>query len=301
MRNLRTRLPPLNSLVAFEASARLLSFTGAGRELGVSREAVSRQIRILESHLGAPLFERRHRSLELTAAGTSFSASVARHLDGIARAASALGRDEAPARVAVTATVAIASFWLTPRLPGFRAAHPGLEIRIAVSDAPVEEAMEGADLGLRYGAGQWAGLSARHLFDVDSSPVCTPGYLETAPPLRRPADLTDHSLLNLDGTAHALEDWRWWLDGAGVRQTGKLAILGFDNYANVIQAALDGQGVALGFGGVVDELLTRGDLVRPLAERLSKGGAVYLVTDPEAPLSPSARDFHDWVLAEAGG
>ncbi len=298
MQSLRARLPPLNALVAFEASARHLSFTKAGQELGVSREAVSRQIRSLEDRLGVALFRRRHRALDLTAAGEELQAAVRGSLEAIAHAAGALQRRQRPSRLTVTATIAIATFWLTPRLPRFRAAHPGAEIRVVVSDAPVDMAAEGIDLGLKYGDGKWRGLKARRLFDVVSFPVCAPGYLAAGPPIADPQDLVAHTLLNLDGTPHAVEDWRWWL--AGAAPTDRLDILGFDSYANVIQAACDGQGVALGFSGIVDGLLERGDLVRPIAESRSRGQAVYLAVPADADLSPLARKFHDWVLAEAG-
>ena len=299
MQSLRSRLPPLNALVAFEASARHLSFTRAGQELGVSREAVSRQIRNLEDHLGVALFRRRHRALDLTPAGEELEAVVRQSLDKIAHTASALQRRRRPSRLTVTATIAIATFWLTPRLPRFRAAHPGAELRVVVSDAPVDMAAEGIDVGLRYGDGKWRGLKTRHLFDVESFPVCAPKYLEAGAPIARPEDLVAHTLLNLDGTPHVVEDWRWWLGGAAVAPTATLHILGFDSYANVIQAACDGQGVALGFSGIVDGLLARGDLVRPIADSRGRGQAVYLAVPAGAELSPLARKFFDWVLAEA--
>ncbi|MDX1576649.1 MAG: LysR substrate-binding domain-containing protein [Kiloniellales bacterium] len=297
MQSLRARLPPLNALVAFEASARHLSFTKAGQELGVSREAVSRQIRGLEDRLGVALFRRRHRALDLTPAGEELEAVVHGSLEAIAHAAGALQRRRRPSKLTVTATIAIATFWLTPRLPRFRAAHPGAEIRVVVSDAPVDMAAEGIDLGLRYGDGKWRGLKARHLFDVESFPVCAPEYLESGPPIAAPEDLVAHTLLNLDGTPHAVEDWRWWL--AGAAPTDRLKILGFDSYANVIQAACEGQGVALGFSGIIDGLIARGALVRPIAESRGRGQAVYLAVPADAGLSPLARKFHDWVLAEA--
>jgi LysR family glycine cleavage system transcriptional activator len=284
MQKLRTQLPPLNSLVAFEASARHLSFTRAGHELLVSREAVSRQIRLLEGHLGVKLFRRLHRAVELTRDGEEFHGTVKRGLEGIARAAEVLQRRGQPAKITVTATVAIASCWLTPRLPKFRAAHPDAEIRVMVSDSPPDLAAEGIDVGFRYGDGKWPGLRAVRLFAVSSFPVCAPGYLQAAPAIAGPADLMDHTLLNLDGAPHAMEDWYWWLQGAGVRGPTSLQILGFDNYANVIQAALDGQGVALGFGGIVDDYLAAGELVRPLAATLSKGFAVYLTAPASARL-----------------
>jgi LysR family glycine cleavage system transcriptional activator len=299
MQSLRSRLPPLNALVAFEAAARHFSFTRAGQELGVSREAVSRQIRNLEDHLGVALFHRRHRALDLTPAGLELAAVVRQSLDNIAQSASALQRRRRPSRLTVTATIAIATFWLTPRLPRFRADYPGAEIRVVVSDAPIDMAAEGIDVGLKYGDGKWRGLKTRHLFDVESFPVCAPGYLKAGPKIAAPGDLVAHTLLNLDGTPHVVEDWRWWLEGAAVAPVDTLHILGFDSYANVIQAACDGQGVALGFSGIVDGLLARGDLVRPIADSRGRGQAVYLVAPAGTELSPLARKFFDWVLVEA--
>ncbi len=288
----------MNALVAFEASARLLSFTRAADELNVSREAVSRHIRILEDHLGAQLFQRLHRSIGLTPAGKQFAAVVARGLANIAAAAETAGGSTTQ-RISVTATVAIASFWLTPRLPAFRRAHPDAELRVTVSDTPRDMLAEAIDIGLRYGDGDWRGLDAVRLFDIRSTPVCAPGYLDTAPPLESVGDLANHVLLNLDGAAHAAEDWHWWLEGMDVLGASTMRTTGFDNYANVIQAAMDGQGVALGFSGIVEGLVRSGQLIHPLDTHLSKGLAVYLVTPRDATLSPIAARFRDWVTAEA--
>ena len=299
MQSLRSKLPPMNSLVTFEAAARHLSFTAAGRELLVSREAVSRQIRLLEDHLGVKLFARLYRALELTEAGRELQSVVGESLENIARTAASLQRAGRPSKIAVTATIAIASFWLTPRLPGFRAAHPDTGIRVIVSDAPVALVAESFDVGLRYGDGNWPGHKATRLFDVHSYPVCSPGYLKDAAPIEAPADLLEHTLLNLDGTAHSLEDWDWWLVESGVYMPASYRTLGFDSYANVIQAALDGQGIALGYSGIVDDLVLRGDLVRPTGSALGKGCAVYLIVPTGVSLAPMAQDFFDWVLAEA--
>lgn len=299
MQSLRSKLPPMNSLVAFEAVARHLSFTRAAQELLVSREAASRQIRNLESHLGIKLFVRLYRALELTEAGRELQSVVGESLANIARTAGTLQRAGRPSKIAVTATIAIASFWLTPRLPRFRAMHPDAEIRVIVSDAPVGMVAESFDVGLRYGDGNWPGHMATRLFDVESFPVCSPGYLKSAAPIRAPADLLEHTLLNLDGTPHSLEDWNWWLVESGVHMPASYQALGFDSYANVIQAALDGQGIALGFSRIVDDLVLRGDLVRPIQSTLSKGCAVYLVVPTGVSLGPVAQEFFDWVLAEA--
>ncbi len=300
MRSLRQRLPPLNALVAFEASARHLSFTLAGEELGISREAVSRQVRILEDDLGQKLFLRRHRALDLTEAGEDLRAVVRESLEQAALAAERLRGRRRPAKVTVSATVALASFWLTPRLPRFRTAQPDVEIRVVVSDRPIELRREGVDMALRYGDGGWPGLATRRLFGVESLPVCAPGYLADNPAIAAPADLLDHTLLNLDGSLHALEDWRWWLEACGVAVPERHRVVGFDNYANVIQAAMEGQGIALGFSGILDGLLARGALVTPLATRQGKGNAVYLTAPAGLEMAPTARSFHDWILNEAG-
>jgi len=299
MRNLRFKLPPLNSLVIFEAAARHLSFTLAGEELRISREAVSRQIRSLESFVDAKLFMRLHRALELTDAGTKLQATVSDSLGAIADTTSELIDPKAGLTVVVSATVAIATFWLTPRLPRFRAAYPGTSIHVTVMDNPGNMRHAGVNIGLRYGDGSWPGLIAIRLFDVESIPVCAPNYLMNAPALTGPEDLHHHTLLNLDGASHAPEDWTWWLNsfGAPVPEVGQG--IGFDNYANVILAATNGQGVALGFSGLVDEMIEQGQLVAPLAAQHGRGMGVYLVIPNEAPMSTSTRQFHDWLLDEA--
>lgn len=299
MGSLRHRLPPLNSLVAFEAVARHLSMTRASEELAVSREAVSRQIHNLEEHLGVQLFLRVHRAVELTPAGQSLQYAVTGGLEQIARTAAGLQQAARAARVTVTATVAIATYWLTPRLARFRERHPETEIHIRVSDTPLDMSGEGIDLGLRYGDGRWQGLSTTALFETETFPVCTPSYLAEHGPIATPADLLAHTLLNLDGPTHSGEDWAWLLDGLSVTEQRAPRIVGFDNYANVIQAALEGQGIALGFTRIVDALLARGQLIRPIGHALKKGHAVWLVSPAGARLSPAAAAFSEWLLAEA--
>jgi LysR family glycine cleavage system transcriptional activator len=301
MQRLRTRLPPVNALVAFEAAARHTSFTEAARELGVTREAVSRQIRILETHLGVKLFIRRHRAIELSASGREFNLTVHRALEDIAAATLSLSKAAQSPKVAVTATVAIASYWLTPRLPRFRRLHPDVEIRVVVSDTPPELSHDSIDIGLQYGDGAWPGCESVRLFGCDSFPVCSETYLRSAQPIETESDLIQHPLLNLDGSVHEMENWHWWLNGIEGTQVEMhtLDVVGFDNYANVLQAALDGQGIALGFSGIIDELLKSKQLVRPVALARSPGRAVYVVRASDNKTSAAAAQFHAWVLAEA--
>jgi len=301
MQSLGSKLPPLKSLVAFEAAARHLSLTRAASELGISREAVSRQIRVLEEHLGIKLFDRLHRAVALTTSGKKFLSVVQESLENIAYVTGAIRRPSRPFKITVTATVALASFWLTPRLAHFRAKHPSVEIHVAVSDTPKNLMADGIDVGLRYGDGNWKGLKSFLLFYGSTFPVCAPKYLETSGPLEEPADLLNHNLINLDGAPHASEDWWWWLKGHDVSVPKSFKTLGIDNYDSVIRAAVDGQGVALGFSGLVTKLVSQGRLIRPFDGELSKGLAVYAVIPSTVSPSPRVQNFIDWILEEAAG
>jgi LysR family glycine cleavage system transcriptional activator len=299
MPHLAAKLPPLRSLVAFEAAARLSSLTAAAAELKITREAVSRHIRALEAHFGVKLFYRVHRAVTLTAAGGKFHGIVRQSLADIAAGAGAIRGRSRPAGITVATTIALASFWLTPRLATFRERHANVEIHVKISDASLDMLADGIDIALRYGDGKWKGLRAIRLFGVNSFPVCTPDYLRHALPLQKPADLLRHTLINLDGSAHVAEDWRWWLAGVGVKAPRSLRTLGFDSYANVIQAALDGQGVALGFSGLATDLIAGGRLVRPIDAELSRGLSVYLVTPRRSRAPRAAQSFIRWIISEA--
>jgi LysR family glycine cleavage system transcriptional activator len=299
MQRLRSKLPPLNSIVTFEAAARHLSFTRAAEELLISREAVSRSVAALEAHLGVRLFVRRHRALALTSAGEGLRVGVSEGLERIARSVERTRPKAQTRHATVWATIALAHFWLTPRLPRFRARHKDIELHVRASDTWLDMEVENIDVALRYGPGQWPGLKAHHLFDTQTFPVCAPRYLVSAPPLRTVQDLVRHTLLNLDGDAHADEDWSWWLSESGVSPARRPAMVGFDSYADVIEATLDGQGIALGFTHVVDNLMSSGALVRPLPTVLSRGYGVYAVAPRATAPSAAARALVSWLVAEA--
>ena len=289
----------MKSLVAFEAAARHLSLTRAGEELRISREAASRHIRVLEEHLGVKLFDRLHRGVALTAPGQKFQAVVLESLGNIASVSASISRPGKSSSITVSATIAISSFWLTPRLARFRAKYPDIEIHVAISDQPHDLIGGQIDVGLRYGDGQWPGLNAIHLFNVDSFPVCSPDYLAGAGPLNEPADLLNHTLVNLDGSTHAAEDWWWWLKEQNVRVPQSFGMLGLDSYDNVIQLAVKGEGVALGFSGIVNEFLADGRLVQPIAATLSRNNAVYVLTPSTQSPSSTVQEFIDWIVEEA--
>ena len=246
------------------------------------------------------LFDRLHRAVALTEAGSEFRRVVQENLESIAIAAERISQPQGPERITVSATIAITSFWLTPRLASFRALHPGLEIHVAISDRLPDMRRESIDVGLRYGDGKWDGLRAKKLFDIDSFPVCSPAYLAQSASLSRPSDLLQHSLINLDGVTHSAEDWTWWLSQHDVDVPTDFRMLGFDSYDNVIQLAIGGQGIALGFSELVNDMLADGRLVQPLRESLTRNYSVFVVTPDDRPMSPSVAAFVAWTLDEAG-
>lgn len=299
MANLRNRLPPPNSLVVFEAAARHLNFTRAARELNVTQAAVSRQIQLLEDHLGTRLFQRKPRALSLSADGTRFQQAVTIGLEHIANTATQLKQSGRQGEVTVATSVTFASYWLMSRVAKFRVAHPDIELRLVASAPVADMAVAGIDLAIRYGRGLWPGAKAIHFLDNDVIPVCAPSYLKDRPPLRGPADLLGESLIHLQQFDRNWVSWDSWLRAFGV--VGDTARKGptFDNYLVLVQAALNGQGIALIGVRLAEDFLAQGMLVRPVEATLHSEQAFYLLKSADQALTPPAQVFWDWILAEA--
>jgi len=295
------RLPPLNALRAFEAAARHLSFTKAAAELHVTQAAISHQIKTLEEHLGVSLFQRRNKAVLLTEAGQLCLPGVR---DGFARLAEAVDGLRALKTdnvLSVTTSPSFAAKWLVPRLERFRAANPELDVRIDASTQLVDFARENIDAGIRYGAGSYPGLESETLFGTEVFPVCSPRLRKGPQALRFPADLKQHTLLHTEWFARADEpDWRMWLLAAGVSDVDWTRGPQFNDAALAIQAAIEGQGVALGRDALVAADLKAGRLARPF--RLSVAGRFryHLVYLPTALKRPKVALFRDWLLGEAG-
>ena len=297
---LRRRLPPANSLVAFEAAARHLNFTRAAKELGVTQAAVSRQMQLLEEHLGTVLFQRSPRSLKLTLAGVRLHKAVTMGLEHIAGTAVELRRIGPQADLTVSTSVTFASYWLMSRVAKFRAAHPDIELKL-VASAPVSDlASAGVDLAVRYGSGRWLGVKSARLMDNEIFPVCAPAY-RPAGRLVRPADLLQEVLLHLVEYDRNWVTWDAWLKSFGVEAKPRRRGVTFDNYLVLIQAALDGQGIALGGGRLAEDFIARGTLIRPIAATLGSDRGFYLLWPSDVEPSPPARVFRDWIIAEARG
>ncbi len=289
------RLPSLNALRAFEAAARHLSFTRAAEELFVTQAAVSHQIKTLEDQLGMPLFQRRNRSLILTEAGQALLPAMTDALDAIETAVARIKRNDQQGVLTVATMDSLAATWLMPRLPRFRALHPDIDIRLATSDMVADYVRDGIDVGIRYGRGNWPGMHADELMHEDVFPVCAPDLLTRDGGLSRPQDLRHQTLIHDD----MIEDWNMWLRAAGVADIDPTRGPGYTHSNLVIQAAINGQGVALGRGLLVADALQAGLLVKPFDLALSAQYRYYVVSTEISTDRPKVRLFHDWLKGEA--
>lgn len=289
------RLPPLGALRAFEAAARHLSFTRAAAELCVTQAAISHQIRLLEERLGVRLFERRGHSLALTVSGQAYLPELAGALDRIAAATMRIAEPQSrPLRITVLPS--FASKWLVPRLEDFHTRHPGIDVRLDSSAEPWAFTTERFDFGIRSGLGNWPGLKADLIAHETLSPVCSPSFMDRCP-LRVPADLLRARLLH-DTPRSA---WKNWFDLAGVdeAETETDAGVSFNDANLALQAAMDGQGVALGRLVLAADALRCGRLIRPFDVVLPNDYSYWLVHPPIALQRPDAAVFREWLLSQA--
>lgn len=308
--NVSRRPLPLHSLRTFEAVARRLSFSGAAQELFVTQSGVSRQIKALEDALGAPLFSRGTRRVELTAAGEILRQAVLPALDRLDRAVHQIRVAQGRRQVNLATFASFASLWLMPRLTAFQQQHPDIDIRISAGDQMSDLDDPELDLVLRYGFDEVLPPQAvaERMFGERLSPVVSPWLLAQAragqaPPLATPADLVGHALMEEDDHRPSATylSWRRWL-----RQMGQPGLEPrrwiYLNYTHQqVQGALAGQGVALARMALVHEHLARGELVEPFgpAGRINSPASYWLLPLPGARLTPELQAFVAWVRDEA--
>ena len=290
----RGRLP-LTALRSFEAAGRHLSFSRAAEELFVSQAAVSRQIRELEALIGRPLFARLHRRVELTDAGRSLLQQLVASFDAIDQRLTEIQADARRATVRVSTEPFFAGSWLMPRLNRFQEANPDIDVVIDVDPRLVEFRANEIELAIRYGATQksWPRSQSRYLFDSLATPVLSPDLLAGGPPLETSADLTRYTLLHEENR----DGWSRWFQAAEVANLGPQRGPIFPDGALTTRAAALGHGVALGDVLINAEELESGQLVRPFATTIPYG-SYWLVAQNFDALSPSARVFADWLVAE---
>lgn len=301
MQSTRAKLPPLASLLTFEAAARQLSFTRAARELNVTQGAVSRQILALESFLGCALFNRLHRALSLTPAGQRLQAAVTLAFGHLVETVSGLQQAPRRPRVTLATTTAFASLWVMPRMPRFYETHPGVEVRLVAVDEEPQFARDGIDLAILYGKGRWPGCRATRLLDEVIFPVCSRSYLARAGRPAGLADLPRHALLHWQGPHRHWIGWPDWLRAKGLAPEELPSTAAFSSYTLLLQAAVSGQGIALGWRHLVDDFIATGQLVRALDEELASGRGYFLVVPGEQVQRGPIRQLADWIEVEAAG
>jgi LysR family glycine cleavage system transcriptional activator len=294
-------LPPLSALRAFEAAARLKSFSKAADELNVTPAAISHQIHALEEDLGVRLFHRLSRSIELTASARLLHPGLSEAFAGIQAAVRRLRAHNDTGTLTVTASPSIAAKWLVLRLHRFQTQCPQIDVRISTTDDVVDLTKGEFDIALRYGAGRYHGLDVELLLQNEVFPACSPLLLEAGPPLRTPEDLRHHALIHDQAVDRdpLAPTWPMWLKAAGVGGIPPASGLTFSVGYMALDAAIAGHGVVLAYSTIAAADLVAGRLVRLFSLALPDLFAYYIVTAPGALERPKVRAFRDWLRYEA--
>ncbi|EGE57505.1 UNVERIFIED_ORG: LysR family transcriptional regulator of beta-lactamase [Rhizobium esperanzae] len=283
---------PLNGLRAFEASARHLSFTRAAIELCVTQAAVSQQVKRLEKRLGVALFQRLPRGLKITAEGEALLPTVSASFDQMATTLDRIEAGQVRELLFLGVVGTFAVGWLLPRLADFQRRHPFIDVRISTNNNRVDPAAEGLDFAIRFGSGSWHGTEAQHLFEAPLSALCIP---ELADDLRTPADLAGVTLLR----SYRADEWSTWFAAAGVPPAAQVnAGIVFDSSVAMMEAALQGLGVALAPPSMFSRHLSSGAIVQPFTPTISLG-SYWLTRLQSRPVTPAMRAFSDWIFVQA--
>src|SRR5215207_3770636 len=291
------RLPPLNSLKAFEAAARHESFTRAAGELCVTQGAVSHQVKALEATLGLKLFNRERQRLLLTEAGREYLAVVRDALDRIAAGTDRLVQRQNSGVLTVSTSPDFAAKWLVNRLGRFAEGHPGIDLRVSATMHHIDFVREEVDVAVRHGDGNWNGLDAVRLCTEQLFPICSPKLMVGRNRLTKPADLLKTPLLHLDDS----KAWSQWFDAAGVAYPETSHGLVLNRASMLIDAAVDGQGVALARTALAAWDLINGRLAKPFDLSLRMSNTYWIVCPKATAALPKIKMFHEWLLAQAAG
>jgi LysR family glycine cleavage system transcriptional activator len=290
------RLPPLNALKSFEAAARHESFTRAAEELNVTQGAVSQQVKALEAQLGVKLFNRERQRLAITPAGRDYLLVIREALDHIGAGTERLMQRRGAGVLTVSTSLDFAAKWLVHRLARFAAAHPGIDLRVSATTHSVDFASEDVDVAVRHGEDNWPGLEATRLCNEQIFAICSPKLLAGHDRLRRPADVLKWPLLRLEDQSKA---WERWFALAGVAAPERLQGPVMNRANMLIDAAIDGHGVALARTTLAAWDLINGRIVRPFDLAWQPAGTYWIVSPKATAKVTKIRRFRDWMLAEA--
>jgi LysR family transcriptional regulator, glycine cleavage system transcriptional activator len=292
---MRQRLPPLNALKAFEAAARHESFTRAAEELSVTQGAVSHQVKALETELSVKLFNRERQRLVITEAGRDYLTVIRDALDRIALGTERLLQRQNAGVLTVSTSPDFAAKWLVHRLGHFAEAHPEIDLRVSATLHHVDFAREEVDLAVRHGDGNWPGLDTVRLSSEQLFAVCSPKLLTGRRRLIKPSDILKYPLIHMDSRA----DWSKWLQAAGLEDAAVIHGPVLNRASMVIDAAINGQGIALARTTLSAWDLINGRLVRPFPETLRLSKTYWIICPKATAALPKIATFRNWLLAEA--
>lgn len=299
MRELRRLVHSPHHLFVFEVCGRLLSFTRAAEEIGVTQPAVSLAIRQIEQAIGQDLFERRHRSIRLTDAGEQFYNEVSLSFERLLQAAREVNRGPEANLVTLSISTAFANYWVMPRLARLHRANPAIDLRLQVVDKDVDLEYENVSLGLRRGRGGWSGYDSSSIAREELYAVASPAYLAANPRPKSVRDLLEHQFIHLEEPYRPRPKWRDWFESFGVDFIDRGEGLRLNDYALVIQAAMAGEGIAMGWRHVTEALIKKRLLVPVLPKSWKTGEAFHLIWSDRTQLSESAQQVRDWIIKES--
>lgn len=285
------------ALLAVEATARHASFSAAAKELNISQSAVSHAVTSAERFLETRLFDRATRPISLTAEGRTYVATLVSCLDQLAAEEKSLRRARQRQTLTISCNLAYSHFWLFPRLRSFHAVWPDKQVNMVTTYQGIATLDDGIDVAVRFGSGDWPDCTSHLLLSERILPVATPEYVSGTPAVRGPADLQDHVLLHTVSQERSWFDWQQWFEHFGVPLQKAPRGPIFDNHLLMMQAAMAGSGVALGWVGTCSELIREGRLVKLLDEPIILETGLYAVTRNRR--SPLADIFVDWITALA--
>lgn len=299
MKELRRLIHSPHHLFVFEVCARLMSFTQAAAELGVSQPAVSLAMRQLEQAIGQALFQRRHRAIRLTEAGDRLFNEVSISLERILQAAREINREPSLALVTLSISTAFANYWVMPRLTRLHAALPGIDLRLQVVDRDLDLEHEKVSLGIRRGRGNWSGYQSASIAREEMLAIASPSYLAQYGVPNSIEELERHHFIHLEEPYRPRPKWRDWFQVFGQEFIDNGEGLRLNDYALVIQAAMAGEGVAIGWRHVVDALIAKRMLVPVLPQSWVTGEEFHLIWSDRTTLSEPAQQVRDWIIEEA--
>lgn len=287
-----SRIPPVQALRAFEATAREKSLTRAAQALHLTHGAISHQIRSLEDDVGVRLVERAGRGIRLTDEGERFALRVRAILADLAAAVQDLTDRSKPRQLRISVTPSFAARWLLPRMTRFAAQHPSIDLDVRASGSLVDFQRDDADCAVRYGLGKWPGVASEHLLDERFLAVCSPRLSGGRLP-KRPPDLARCPLLRSND-----EFWRPWFAAAGLPWPEPARGPIFNDSAHLLQAAIDGHGVALARTSLLGDDVRNGLLVRLFDIEVPSDRHYYFVYPPRMAGAPKVELFGKWLRDE---